>query len=91
MLFACKKLNGHNRNLYFSLAPALNLPQDVAFSVGHDFDSVRYLVMQVSRHCFSRFIYLFKRALLVNLLFLTNHCFLFLFLELIISVFPVLL
>uniref|UniRef100_A0A0R3RRY3 Peptidylglycine monooxygenase n=1 Tax=Elaeophora elaphi TaxID=1147741 RepID=A0A0R3RRY3_9BILA len=35
-------------------APDFRLPQEVAFSVGHDFDSIKYLVMQV--HYAHRFI-----------------------------------
>ncbi|EFO26356.1 hypothetical protein LOAG_02126 [Loa loa] len=43
----CRGYDSHILYAWARNAPDFNLPQDVAFSVGHNFDSVKYLIMQV--------------------------------------------
>ncbi|KAK6105982.1 Copper type II ascorbate-dependent monooxygenase C-terminal domain family protein [Brugia pahangi] len=43
----CRGFESHILYAWARNAPDLKLPQDVAFSVGHNFDSIKYLIMQV--------------------------------------------
>ncbi|VDK68562.1 unnamed protein product [Onchocerca ochengi] len=43
----CRYFGSHILYAWARNAPDFHLPKDVAFSVGHDYDSIKYLVMQV--------------------------------------------
>ncbi|CAG9535368.1 unnamed protein product [Cercopithifilaria johnstoni] len=43
----CRSFDSHILYAWARNAPDFRLPQNVAFSVGHDFDPIKYLVMQV--------------------------------------------